>query len=186
MLDQLILIIVDAGTKFIEAHTLTSATSENTIEKLRQTFATHGFPQSIVSDNGTPFKSEIFSEFCKLNGIRQIFVSPYRPASNGMAERAVQVVKNGLKKTKETNESLETRLYRYLLHYNKIPQSATGTPPCQLLMKRTIRSRIDVIKPDLKEKVQDKQMDMKNRHDQRSKVRSLYAGDRVYARFMPF
>ena len=102
---KMILIIVDAGTKFIEAHTLTSATSENTIEKLRQTFATHGLPQSIVSDNGTPFKSEIFSEFCKLNGIRQIFVSPYRPASNGMAERAVQVVKNGLKKTKETNES---------------------------------------------------------------------------------
>ena len=132
---KMVLIIIDAHTKFIEAHIVNSATSANTIAKLRQTFATHGLPGDIVSDNGTPFKSELMAEFCEMNGIKQIFVSPYRPASNGLAERAVQSVKNGLRKAKNDQVTLETRLYRFLLHYNKVPQSTTGLPPCELLMK---------------------------------------------------
>ena len=33
-----------------------------------------------------------------MNGIRHIQTAPYHPSSNGMAERAVQVVKQGIKK----------------------------------------------------------------------------------------
>ena len=145
--NKMILVNIDSGTKFIEAHVMNSATSESTINRLHQTFATHGLPESIVSDNGPQFTSHLFSEFCTNNGMKHITVSPYKPASNGMAERAVQTIKNGLKKNKKGETCLETRLYLYLLFYNKIPQSTTLAAPCELLMKRKIRSRIDLIRP---------------------------------------
>ena len=179
---KMVLIIIDAHTRFIEAHIVNSATSANTIAKLRQTFATHGLPRDIVSDNGTPFKSELMAEFCEMNGIKQIFVSPYRPASNGLAERAVQSVKNGLRKAKNDQDTLETRLYRFLLHYNKVPQSTTGLPPCELLMKRKLRSRVDSIKPDVRDKVERQQLEMKTRNDAKARCKSFFAGDKVYVR----
>ena len=44
----------------------------------------------------------------------------YHPSSNGMAKRAVQVVKAGLKKMRDS--SMETRLGRYLLTYRVAPE----------------------------------------------------------------
>ena len=180
---MMILVIIDASSKFIEAHVIKKATAANTVAKLRQTFSTHGLPQVIVSDNGTPFKNELFSEFCELNGIQQVFVSPYHPSSNGLAERCVQTIKSGIKKAKGSKDDLESqRQYRFLLHYNKIPQGTTGVAPCELLMKRTLRSRIDVVKPNLKNKVENNQLEMKTRKDTIAAHRSFYAGDQIYAR----
>ena len=80
------------------------------------------------------------------------------------------------------NESLESRLYRFLLQYNKIPQSTTGMAPCELLMKRKLRSRIDLVKPDVSTKVERNQSKMKDRHDKKAKDRTFYAGDTVFVR----
>ena len=49
----MILVIVDSHSKWIEAHVVTGATSQATIEKLRSVFSTHGLPEVIVSDNST-------------------------------------------------------------------------------------------------------------------------------------
>ena len=73
-----------------------NATSTATIRYLRQLFAQFGIPETIVSDNGTQFVSVEFKEFCRLNGIRHVQTAPYHPSSNGLAERAVQVVKQGV------------------------------------------------------------------------------------------
>uniref|UniRef100_A0A1X7T7F0 Integrase catalytic domain-containing protein n=1 Tax=Amphimedon queenslandica TaxID=400682 RepID=A0A1X7T7F0_AMPQE len=57
-----------------------------------------GLPDTIVSDNGPSLVSQEFESYLTQYGIRHITSSPYHPASNGLAERAVQLVKNGLKK----------------------------------------------------------------------------------------
>ena len=44
-------VIVDGYSKYIDAHGMTSATTAATILRLRQTFWTHGLPDTIVSDN---------------------------------------------------------------------------------------------------------------------------------------
>ena len=48
---KMVLVIVDAHSKYIDAHIVNAATSSATIMKLRQTFATHGLPSVLVSDN---------------------------------------------------------------------------------------------------------------------------------------
>ena len=78
-----------------------------------------GLPHTIVSDNGTQFTATEFQEFCQRGGIRHTTVAPYHPSSNGLAERAVRVVKDGLKKL--SGDTLENKLSALLFqptHHN--------------------------------------------------------------------
>ena len=61
-----------------------------------------------------------------------------------------------------------------------MPQSTTGIVPCELLIKRNFRSRIDLIKPDISVKVEDSQSKMKESYDTKSKKRSFFCGDKVF------
>ena len=116
------LIMVDTHSKWIEAFPITSTTATKTIQILR-TFARYGIPESIVSDNGPQFISSEFQQFCKTNGIRHIFVAACHPKSNGLAERAVKIVKDGLKKM--SDGTVEDRIARFLFAYQITSQSTT-------------------------------------------------------------
>ena len=72
-------------------------------------------PEVIVTDNGPCFMSEEFDTFLVNNSIKYITSAPYHPATNGLEERAVQIVKKGLKK--ETAGTTETRLAKILMAY---------------------------------------------------------------------
>ena len=178
ILGKMILVIIDAHSKWIETHVVSSATSSVTIERLMMTFACHGLPRSIVSDNGTCFTSEEFKLFTKANGIRHVYSSPYHPASNGLAERAVQVVKNGLKKI--TEGSLEIRLCKFLARYRLFPQSTTGVSPAELLFKRKPRSKLDLLLPSTETNVSKSLENQKLYHDRRARGREFNIGNSVY------
>ena len=91
---KLFLIMIDAHSKWIEAVSTHSTSSAVVIEELRSVFARFGIPEMIVTDNGTGFVSQEFKSFLEKNGVRHVTSAPYHPASNGLAERAVQVIKN--------------------------------------------------------------------------------------------
>ena len=87
------LVAIDAHSKWLEVIPTKSATGQVTVCKLCQIFATHGIPETCVTDNGPAFVSEDFAVFMHWNGIRHITTAPYYPASNEQAERAVQIFK---------------------------------------------------------------------------------------------
>lgn len=174
------LVLIDAYSKWLEIHQMNSTTSTSTIEKLREIFATHGLPETVVSDNGTNFTSEEFEEFMRRNGIKHIKVAPYHPASNGMAERAVRIFKEGIEKM--TGGSMTQKLTRFLLNYRITPHSTTGVPPAQLLMKRHLRTQLDIMRPKVAERVRAKQTAQKATHDHHTKDREIHVNDPVYAK----
>ena len=180
-LGKMFLIMIDAYSKWIEVHPVNTATSRVTIEKLRSTFAIHGLPMTIVSGNGSNFCSEEFEEFMTKNGIHHRRTAPYHPASNGLAERAVQTFKEGMKKM-STKDSLETRVSRFLFKYRITPQTTTAIAPAELLLGRKPRACLDLIHPDIREKVQNGQRKQKQLHDQHAVGRQLRPGDAVYSR----
>jgi transposase InsO family protein len=114
-------------------------------------------------DNGTNFTSSEFEEFLKRNGIKHIKVSPYHPTSNGQAERAVRIFKEGIEKMKEG--SMRTKLSRFLLKYRITPHTTTFVPPEELLMGRHLRSQLDLIQPNLGDRVREKQSQQKALHE---------------------
>lgn len=71
------LIIIDATSKWAEIEICPSAPSTaSTIEKFKDIFSRHGFPDVMVSDNATIFTSEKFKKFCQKAGIFQKFIAP--------------------------------------------------------------------------------------------------------------
>lgn len=179
-LGKMFLVIVDAHSKWIDVYPATTATSQVTIEKLRQCFSIHGLPQTLVSDNGTCFTSQEFKAFLNQNGIQHITSAPFHPASNGLAERAVQTFKQGIKKIK--GDTLETKIARFLFNYRITPQTTTGLSPAEMLMSRRLRSTLDLLLPDVKSKIRKKQLKQKEQNDTHSKWRSFSPGDDVYTR----
>jgi len=67
---RMILVVIDALSKWIDAHHTSGSTLATTISKLQQSFSTHGIPDVITSDNATGFVSEELPEFCSQNGIK--------------------------------------------------------------------------------------------------------------------
>ena len=153
---KMILAVVDAYSKWIEAKVVTSAITQVTIEQLRGLFAIHGLPETIVSDNGTCFTSaELNKQIVTRNNIQHITSPAYHPSSNGHAERAVQLVKRGLAKLKDGY--METRLARYLMTYLVTPHSTTGTSPSELPMGRKPRTLLYAVHPSITGTVHRKQ-----------------------------
>ena len=56
------------------------------------------------------------------------------------------------------------------MSYRISPHATTNTPPCELFLKRIIRTRLDLIRPDLGSNISDKQSSQKSHHDIHSRV----------------
>ena len=135
------LVIVDACSKWVDAYTVHTATTQGTIKKLQSSFAVHGLPDILVSDNGSCFTSADFKSFCAVRGIVHTTAAPYHPSSNRLAERSVQMVKLGLKKLDKG--TIQEKLQTFLMSYRNAPHSATEISPAELLLGRRPKSILD-------------------------------------------
>ena len=172
-----LLIIADAHSKWIDVIPLTTTTSRSVIDSLRRTFATFGLPVVIVSDNGRQFVSEEFELFCSKNGIKHVTSSVYHPASNGLAERAVQTVKKSLQKIEAP--TLDIKVQRFLFNYRNTPQSSTNKTPSSLMFGRELRSHFSLLHKSVSDTVLEKQDNAKNTHDFHAKDRKFDVNDHV-------
>ena len=66
--------------------------------------------------------------------------------------------------------------------YKITPQSTTGSSPAELLLGRRPRTRLDLLKPNIAERVERKQEDQKTRHDKKAKSRTFHVGNHVFVK----
>ena len=145
-------------------------------------FSTHGVPSTLVSDNGPAFTSEEFQEFCESISIRHVQVAPYHPSSNRLAERAVRTVKQALAHRRR-GTPLSDHLASFLLSYRITPHPTTGYMPSELLMGRRLRTRLDLLFPNVVRHAELQQQKQKLSHDKSVRGRPAFpAGETVFAR----
>ena len=105
-------------------------------------FAGHNITvQRVMTDNGAPYISTAHRLACQQLGIRHLRTQPYRPRTNGKAERFIQTLIRGWAYGRAYSSSAErtATLDAWLLHYNftrphgslshKPPGSRLTNPP---------------------------------------------------------
>ncbi|KAJ8897355.1 hypothetical protein PR048_002701 [Dryococelus australis] len=80
------------------------------------------------------------------NGIQHVQTPPYHPASNGMAERGVQMAKNALRRM--SGQNVDCELPRYLLMQRNTPRLSTGKSSAELLVGRHQRTVFHSMHPN--------------------------------------
>lgn len=127
------LLVVDYRSRYPEVIYMRSTTSEAVINAVKSTFARFGIPEVVRSDNGPQFASHAFAAFAKHYGFQHITSSPNYPQSNGQVERTVRTVKELFEKAEDP--------FLALLSYRDTA-GVTGFSPAQLLMGRSLRTRL--------------------------------------------
>ena len=132
---------MDYVSNFIEIAPLQRDTNSGTVIKhMKQTIARYGIMDTLISDNGPQYASAEFKEFTTEYGIDHITSSPLHQQTNGLAERAVQTVKNMIKKCYETGEDI----YLSLLELRNTPRDSDIGSPMQRLMGRRAKTLIPI------------------------------------------
>ena len=74
----------------------------------------------VLTDNGSAFRSKRFAAACRKLGLRHVFTRPYRPQTNGKAERFIQSALREWAYGIPYRHSLErtAMLSRWMHHYN--------------------------------------------------------------------
>ena len=176
------LVVVDSYSKWVEVEPMRTTTTEKTLDVLRMLFARYGLPKELVTDNGPQFTSTVFTRCLQENGICHLRSAPYHSATNGAAERVVQTFKNFLRAGKDDSGSHSQKLAQFLLVNRTTPHSTTGVPPAELFLKRSLRTRLDIMRPSVDDKVAAEQEKQKRYHDSRAQDRKIDAGQEVMVR----
>lgn len=145
------LILTDSYSKWPEVIRMSRTDVDSTLDALREIFARFGIPITLVSDNGPPFQSSKFEQFCTKNKIRHITSPVYHPNSNGAVEVAVKSFKHSLTKMimdNKSSDSVSTLVSRYLLTYRNTPHWVTEKAPAELLLGRNVRTILDFLRKD--------------------------------------
>ena len=86
----------------------------------------------LLTDNGSAYRSRLFAKTCQALGIKHTFTRPYRPQTNGKAERFIQTCLREWAYGRIWSNSAERTAWlpSFLAYYNaRRPHSALGHKP---------------------------------------------------------
>ena len=129
-------IAVDDCTRLAYAEVLGDEKASTASGFLRRAIAfyrCHGISvQRVMTDNGSPYRSAVHALACRALGIRHLRTRPYRPQTNGKAERFIRTMLAGWAygalygTNRERTAALDGWLWRYNHHRR---HSAIGRQP---------------------------------------------------------
>lgn len=117
-------IAIDDATRLAYAEVLPNETGQTSAAFLRRAvafFARFGITvERLLTDNGSPYRSAIHAVTCSQLGIRHLRTRPYRPQTNGKAERFIRTMLEGWARGPIYGSSHErtAALDGWLWHYN--------------------------------------------------------------------
>jgi transposase InsO family protein len=138
-------IAIDDCTRLAYAEVLADEKATTAIGFLRRAlefFERHGITvERLLTDNGSAYRSTVHKIACKALGIRHLRTRPYRPQTNGKAERFIRTLLGGWAygAIYRTSSERTTALDGWLWHYNhqRRHSALSHRPPIARLKERT-------------------------------------------------
>ena len=139
--DRYLLVVQDRHTSWLQAYPLKRKTAECALEALKQFMPPGQIPNLIYTDG-----SEELKKAAKDWAASQDKSTPYRPQSNGRAERAVRMVKEGTSAVllqsgfDESWWAEASQTYCFL--HNVVDKTTNGYTPYELRFKESFPGQI--------------------------------------------
>ena len=129
-------VAIDDATRLAYVEVLPDEKAVTAVGFLRRTvahFATYNITtERLITDNGGAYTSTIHAIACRALGVRHLRTRPYRPQTNGKAERFIRTMLSGwaygaiYRSSDERTQALDGWLHHYNHHR---PHSAIGREP---------------------------------------------------------
>jgi transposase InsO family protein len=129
-------VAIDDATRLAYVEVLPNEKASTAVAFLRRAttfYAQHGITvERVITDNGAPYKSTVHAIACRALGVRHLRTRPYRPQTNGKAERFIRTMLSGwaygaiYRSSDERTAALDGWLHHYNHHR---PHSAIGREP---------------------------------------------------------
>lgn len=128
-----IIILLDQLTKFPLVKTLPRATALHAVKFFDESFNVFGFPESMLTDNGTQFLSKITQDYLESEGIKHLRTGSYAPQSNA-SERVNRSIITGIRAyINGCHQDWDLHLNRILASIRSSVHAALGVSPYKAL-----------------------------------------------------
>ena len=133
-----ILVAIDRFSKFPSVMLTKTTSAKKIVKFLRSYIRNHGIPESIRTDHGSGFNSEVVKEFCKSRGKIHILTAVGDHRSCGLVERSIQTIKRKLgTETLDPNfKNLKSTLQQFIDNIRKTKHSTLKLSPFELDFER--------------------------------------------------
>ena len=133
-----VLMVIDHFTRYVLAFVTKNHTVKTTAQVLYNNyFSVFGFPQCLMSDQGTEFCGKVIVAMCSLLGIEKIRTTLYHPQTNGPAERVHQTLQHMIGKLDlEKRRKWPAHIGSIIIAYNSTRSLVTGYSPYYLMFGR--------------------------------------------------
>ena len=138
-----LLVVMDHYSRFPEVEFVSSTSAKSVIPKLDRILSSMGIPSKILSDNGPPFNSVVFSRYSQYMGFEHHRITPLWPQANGMVENFMRSINKLVRTSVVENSNWKQELFKFLRNYRATPHPSTNSSPSALLFNgRQVRSRL--------------------------------------------
>jgi len=142
-----ILTIICLATRYPYAVPLKKIDENSVWNAMESFFMNLGYPDSLLSDNGSQFTSKLFEERLRALNIKHIRSTPYHAMSNGCIERFHSSLKKCLKRLcDEKTSDWDLYIAPCLMAIRETPNSSTGFSPNELVFGRTLKGSLQILK----------------------------------------
>lgn len=139
-----IFVVIDSFSKFVWLYTTKTTGASEVLDKLRKQALVFGNPRRIISDRGSAFTSNDFSEYCVSEDIEHVLITTGVPRPNEQVERVNRTIILLLTKLADPKHD---EWHRYLLlgraqqYMNTTVHRSLGMDPFHLLFGAKARLR---------------------------------------------
>ena len=144
-----VLVVVDHFTRYVQAFVTKNHTARTMAWVLYNNyFSVFGFPQCLMSDQGTEFCGKVIAAMCSLLGVEKIRTTLYHPQTNRSAERVHQTLQRMIGKLDpEKRRKWPAHIGSIIIAYNSTRSLVTGYSPYYLMFGHRPRLPIDLLFP---------------------------------------
>ena len=161
---EYVLVVIDEYSRFADIDFTTSTSAKATIPKLDRIFSSYGIPLHLKSDNGAPFNSDMFSDYCKFMGIEYHTITPLHPRANGLVENFNRMINKVIRTSAIERKCWKQELFKFLRNYRATPHVTTGKCPADILFQsRTYRVRLPELSTFQKDDKEIRERDAKKK-----------------------